>query len=639
MSIDAAGHYARRRDAARAEEAKLAEQTRRISTARVALFAAAVTAAIYGRVRHEPRLYFVALASAALFVVLVFVHDRLHARKDRAGRAAAWADEGLLRVSGRFARPVTNEDPRGAEGHPYADDLDVFGEGSLFQSIDTTRTSEGRALLASWLSEAASRGEVEARQTAARELAAMHELREALAVEGAILDEGESTAYKHRRAKELESLLAWAERGKPVPGGLALRAIGLALPALTIAALFFGDALHLPRVVGLGSIVASAALLVRLRGPVLAAIEASAEHGDALLRFSRIFAVVEAATFAGEPLRALQATLRAEGLSASASVASLRRIVGFVAARRNEVWRLFIGPLLLWDLHCALSLESFRARAGSHLRAQIGAIARLEALAAVGTRAFERPDDAWPEVVDAAGAERPALAATALAHPLIDPDKAVRNDLELAALGDVLLITGSNMSGKSTLLRALGANVVLALAGAPVRARALCCMPFDVRTSMRIRDDLHAGVSHFFAELRRLKEVVDAANDEAKTGARPVLFLLDEILHGTNSRERALGAEAIIRHLTERRACGAVSTHDLALGRLEAELHGRVRNVHFEEQVRVGEDGVETMSFDYRLRRGVVASSNALRLMRIVGLDVPLPRGDELSSADDRPSR
>jgi DNA mismatch repair ATPase MutS len=228
-------------------------------------------------------------------------------------------------------------------------------------------------------------------------------------------------------------------------------------------------------------------------------------------------------------------------------------------------------------------------------------------------------------VLDPAVHDRPALDATGLAHPLLDPAKAVRNDVALGALGEVLLVTGSNMSGKSTLLRAMGTNVVLALAGAPVRATGLRTLPFDVRTSMRIRDDLHAGVSHFFAELRRLKEVVDVANDDAATRARPVLYLLDEILHGTNSRERHLGAAAIVRHLTERRACGAVSTHDLALGALEQELAGKLRNVHFEEQVRTAEDGTETMSFDYRLRSGVVASSNALRLMRIVGIDVPLP--------------
>jgi hypothetical protein len=625
MATDASGHYTKRRDEARAEEAALAASTRKISTARVLFFLVAAGCTIYGRVKHEPRLYGIALAAVVLFVALVFVHDRLHARQDRAGRTAAWAEEGLARLAGRFARTPGEDDPKAEPGHPCAEDLDLFGEGSLFQSLDTTRTSEGRALLGAWLARGAAAAEVRERQAAARELTSMAELREALAVEGAILDEGESVAWKHRRAKDLEQLLAWAEHGEHVPGGVLMRAVALALPLTTLAAVLFGDTLHLPRVVGLASVIVSLLLLGRLRGPVMAAIEATSDHGESLLRFSRIFAVVEAAQFEGAPLRALQATLKVGGESAAESLASLRRIVGFVEARRNEVWKLFIGPVLLWDLHCALALDALRGRAGTSLRAQIEAIARLEALVALGTRAFEQPDDAWPEIVEPTGDASPALDAKGIAHPLIEAGKAVRNDVLLSSLGQVLLVTGSNMSGKSTLMRALGANVVLALAGAPVRAKALRCLPLDVRTSMRIRDDLHAGVSHFFAELRRLKEIVDAANDAKATATRPVLFLLDEILHGTNSRERHLGAEAIVRHLTTQRACGAVSTHDLALGGLETELAGRVRNVHFEEQVRAGEDGTETMSFDHRLRPGVVASSNALRLMRIVGIDVPLP--------------
>jgi DNA mismatch repair ATPase MutS len=170
----------------------------------------------------------------------------------------------------------------------------------------------------------------------------------------------------------------------------------------------------------------------------------------------------------------------------------------------------------------------------------------------------------------------------------------------------------------------MGTNVVLALAGAPVRAKSLRTSSFAVWTSMRVRDNLSEGVSHFLAELQRLKAVADAADAASSAGARPVLFLLDEILHGTNSRERHLGAQGIVRKLVTRRATGAISTHDLALGALEKELPGKVRNVHFREQVETV-DGKETMTFDYQLRTGVVTSSNALRLMRIVGLDVVVP--------------
>jgi len=281
--------------------------------------------------------------------------------------------------------------------------------------------------------------------------------------------------------------------------------------------------------------------------------------------------------------------------------------------------------MLAWDLNCAIALERWRAKGGGRLRGDLDALARLEALVALGTRAFERPHDAWPELVE--DNVHMEFRAEKLGHPLIAPSKVVRNDVHVGAgAASVLLVTGSNMSGKSTLLRAVGANVVLALAGAPVRASSMRTSPFSVHTSMRVRDSLSEGVSHFFAELQRLKQVVDAADAATRdAGARPVLFLLDEILHGTNSRERHLGARAIVRHLAASKACGAVSTHDLALAALESEVPGKVANVHFREQVSRDSSGKETMTFDYALLPGVVTSSNALRLMRIVGIDVPIP--------------
>ena len=207
------------------------------------------------------------------------------------------------------------------------------------------------------------------------------------------------------------------------------------------------------------------------------------------------------------------------------------------------------------------------------------------------------------------------LEARSLGHPLIPGERRVANDVRLATSGRALVITGSNMSGKSTLLRALGANAVLAAAGAPACVSALRLGPLRVATSMRISDSLEHGVSHFYAELQRLKSVIDRAHED---GRPPVLFLLDEILHGTNSRERIIGACAVVRELLARGGLGAVSTHDLGITKLQTELPGRVENAHFEEQVQG-----DTMSFDYVLRPGIVQSSNALRLMRAVGIDVP----------------
>jgi DNA mismatch repair ATPase MutS len=267
----------------------------------------------------------------------------------------------------------------------------------------------------------------------------------------------------------------------------------------------------------------------------------------------------------------------------------------------------------MWDMWCALALDAWRARAGRAAFGWFRALAELEALASIAGYAFENPDATYPEITAEA-----IFDAQALAHPLIDADKRVANDVVIPGRGHALVVTGSNMSGKSTLLRAIGVNVVLANAGAPVCAKAMRVGNLRVATSMRVSDSLEEGTSRFYAELKKLKLVLDLARAAAKTPEQgAVLFLLDEILHGTNTRERLIGARAILKELLAQGALGAVSTHDLGLGDLENELPGRVVNVHFEEQVEN-----DVMSFDYRLRKGIVQSSNALRLMRVVGLDV-----------------
>jgi DNA mismatch repair ATPase MutS len=266
----------------------------------------------------------------------------------------------------------------------------------------------------------------------------------------------------------------------------------------------------------------------------------------------------------------------------------------------------------MWDLHCAFALLAWRQRTGSSARRWLESLGEVEALAAFGAFSMENPEFAFPELATA-----PCYVATGLGHPLLGPSR-VTNDVRLAGPGTALVVTGSNMSGKSTLLRSLGINAVLAQVGAPVCAQSMVLGPGAIATSMRIRDSLEHGISHFYAEVQKLKGVVDRARQET------VLFLLDEILHGTNSRERLIGARAVLRELLRCGALGGVSTHDLALGDLEQELPEKVANVHFQEQVQG-----DRMTFDYRLRQGVVTSSNALRLMRMVGIDVVPLQADE----------
>jgi DNA mismatch repair ATPase MutS len=305
-----------------------------------------------------------------------------------------------------------------------------------------------------------------------------------------------------------------------------------------------------------------------------------------------------------EVQRALRPT---DGVTASTAMKKLDSLAGLAAVRHNALIYIVAELLLSWDLWCALLLDRWRARHGAHVDSWLEALSELEALSALATFADEHPDYAWPELED----DEAHFRATALGHPLIPIAQRVVNDVSLDRDRRALMITGSNMSGKSTLLRSIGVAAVLAQAGAPVCAEQLSLSPLRVITSMRVGDALDRGASRFYMEVRKLKRVVDEL-----VGHAPLLFLLDEVLHGTNSRERNIGAKAVVRHLVAEGAIGAVSSHDLGLVELEALTDGRVLNVHFEDHLEGGH-----MRFDYRMKAGAV-STNALRLMREVGIDV-----------------
>jgi hypothetical protein len=343
--------------------------------------------------------------------------------------------------------------------------------------------------------------------------------------------------------------------------------------------------------------------------PVLAA---AASREEPFGRYRGVFEVIEGARLEAPRLRELRDRFAASGARASVEMRALERAVGFAELRHSGLVHFVANVVLLYDVWCALALERWRGRAGARVRGWLEALGEVEALASFGAFARENPAYAFPEVT----AGPPRYDAEGLAHPLLPRASRVANDVRFGEGGPrALLVTGSNMAGKSTLLRAVGVNAVLALAGAPVCASRLALSVAAVRTSMRVSDSLEQGISHFYAELARLRGVLDATR-----GGREVLFLLDEILHGTNSRERQIGAKAIVKRLVELGAIGAVSSHDLGLAALEDETAGRVRNVHFEERVEGGK-----MTFDYRLRSGAVTTGNALRLMRLVGLEVDLP--------------
>jgi hypothetical protein len=551
--------------------------------------------------------------AAAAFVVLVVLHARLVTKIAAIERRVVLQERGLKRIAGDIAAFPERGERFLVPGHPYLGDLDIFGPSSLFQLVSTAETGAGARRLATWLSEPASAEEIAARQAAVRELAGLRSFREELAVDGA-----ESGA----RGRDAEPLLDWAEGGTvsvPPPLSPALVAVSAALVALTLGLFIAGKVLgddHLgwARHLWAFSLVAQIVVLGLLRSAIEPLLAVVASQESPFGRYVPLLRRIEGQAFTSPRLVALRERLTgASGSDASSAVASLLRIVSFAELRHSGLVHVLANLFVLWDVFCARALSRFRQRYGhtAHMRAWLDTLAEIEALASLGAFADEHPSFAFP-TVDAGAVH---FEAKGLGHPLIVASRRVENDVDMGSAGCALLITGSNMSGKSTLLRSMGVSAVLALAGAPVCARGLTMASCQVRTSMRIKDSLEEGVSHFYAELARLKSVVDAVNAGEK-----VMFLLDEVLHGTNSRERQIGAKAIVKHLLAHGAVGAVSSHDLGLADLEAESGGKVVNVHLEELV---EDG--KMTFDYQLKPGVVTTANALRLMKVIGIDVELP--------------
>jgi hypothetical protein len=317
---------------------------------------------------------------------------------------------------------------------------------------------------------------------------------------------------------------------------------------------------------------------------------------------------IEQERFAAARLAELQRALRTEGRLPSAQIVRLRRLVELLDWRRNQLFAP-IAPFLLWSTQLCFAIADWRKECGPALAKWLEALGEIEALCDLATYAYENPEDPFPEIEE----DGPHFDASGLGHPLIPPERCVRNDIALGDPCALHVVSGSNMSGKSTWLRTIGTNTVLALAGAPVRARRMRLRPLAVGASLHAQDSLQEGRSRFFAELQCLRRVVDLT-----AGPLPVLFLLDEVLAGTNSHDRRIGAEALVRQLLERGALGMLTTHDLTLAAIVDEhAPGRARNVHFEDHFEGGE-----MRFDYQLREGVVQKSNALELMRSVGLRV-----------------
>jgi hypothetical protein len=545
------------------------------------------------------------------FVACVAWHGRVLAREDAAGRAAAVNGDAVLRASGRFRELAEDGKRFQTLDHPYADDLDLFGRGSLYQRLSVAHTRFGEEALSRFLSEPAPPVAIAERQRAVRALAPELDLRQRFEALSFAVTSGEKTKGRKRPVPDPGELIEWAKSREGVSSDPLLSWGARLAPIVTLVGLVLWTRGSPPFLL-LSSLLLQFYLLFRASPHTTRAFVACSSTEGAFRSYGPMLRLVEGLALDAPLVVALKERLLASKSPPSATMARLERILGWFELRHNGLVYPFVNLVTLWDIHCTLALERWRDTVREVIADWFAVLGELEALSSLAGLSHDEPGFAFPEITSAATG--PLFVAEALGHPLIPTERRVTNDVSLETKGSALLVTGSNMSGKSTLLRAMGDAAVLAYAGAPVCARRLRIAPLTIRTSVRVSDSLERGVSHFYAEVKKLGLVLEAAR-----GGQPVLFLLDEILHGTNSRERQIGARWLIAELIQRGAVGAVSTHDEELCRLTPGLMSHVRLVHFREQVADG-----SMTFDYLLREGPVKAGNALRVMQLAGLDVPL---------------
>jgi len=527
--------------------------------------------------------------------VIAILHARVLRQRGCAERAVDFYRKGVARIEDRW--PGTGQTGERIDVHSslYATDLDLFGQGSLFELLSLARTRMGEDTLAAWLLSPSPVPQLAQRHAAIAELRNRLDLREDIAILGEDLKVGIHP----------DALSQWAE----APNQLSrpwLRWLSLLLAIAAIVAAIvwaeFGTKAPFFTILILETI-----LTASLRKHTDAVLHAAEHALEDLQLLSSLLARLEREQFDAPRLQALKTELSSHHLPASQAIARLRTIVEYIRSLDNPLMRLLNIPLL-YVVQVAYAAEAWRNAHGAAVRSWLAATGEVEALLSLSGYSYEHPADPFPEFLEGP----PCFHAEQLGHPLIPAAKCVRNDISVCDETKVLLISGSNMSGKSTLMRAVGVNTVLAMAGAPVRARRLQLTPLQIGASILINDSLQEGSSRFYAEITRLRHICDLAEKQP-----PVLFLLDELLQGTNSKDRLIGAEGVVRALLASGAIGLISTHDLALTNIGGQQDNRLQNVHLQDEIHDGK-----MTFDFKLHQGVVTRSNGIELMRLIGLKV-----------------
>lgn len=592
--MDPLKEYVARRDQWRAEQQRAHRQFIQLGNWRLVIAAVTLCMAFLSIARGMFSAWWL-LVPLVVFVVLLVRHYRVVRRRTFAERGVRFYEHGIARLNeswmGNGKQGAQFLDP----AHIHSNDLDVFGRGSLFELTATARTASGEQTLANWFRTVADRAEALLRQEAIRELTGQLDLREDIALLG-----------EDVRAEVHEARLAeWGSAARVFFARYArIAALLLAVAAIATLIAFLAGAVPITPFAVVLACNLTLGYVVRKRVRQIAA--AAEAPGHDLRIFSLLLERLEEERFESARLQQVRAVLDVEGRPASKRIRRLELWLDLLDSSDHLLVRI-IGPLVLWRTQMAMAIESWRRANGQHVAAWVRAVAEFEALSSLASLKFERPAWSFPSLLDGDA----CFEAQTLRHPLMSPAKCVPNDVSIGGDLRLLIVSGSNMSGKSTLLRSVGLNAILAWAGGPVAATEMRISPLHVGASVRVVDSLQDNRSRFFAEITRIREIVEL------TRSRQVIFLLDELLSGTNSHDRRIGASGIVRALVKAGAMGLITTHDLALAEIERDLGPAAANVHFEDRIMDGR-----IEFDYRLRPGVVTHSNALELMRAIGLKV-----------------
>lgn len=591
--------YQERAERFQALAIQLHRRYNRLSMVRLGVFLAGAALAVYLFGWHWWAGGVFTFLFLIVFARLVAWHQRLEKKavfNERLAKIQDQESQALLNDLSAFPTGESFIDPH----HPYSGDLDIFGRHSIFAMCCRAATSLGMARLAEWLQQPAATSIITGRQAAIKELGPMHDWRHQLRAIGMEL---------HDNPFQLAALSRWILTPPFVTGNTRMWVARHLAPVIAITGIVLWVCC-LSWQVAIWFFLPSALVLAFSVKKVNEIHEQTGKAVEILEHYGSILAHIEQQSFTSEKLKALHEAFKDELTQASNEVKWLAYFISQLNVRYN-VFAILLNITMCWDLQWVDRLERWKILNRERMPRWFDALAEIEALASLANLHFNNPEWTFPHP-----GNYDTLDGVEMGHPLIAGNKRVGNDFSMPVQGHLKLITGSNMGGKSTFLRTVGVNIVLAQTGAPVCAKHLQLPALQVYTSMRTQDALQENASSFYAELKRLQQIISAVEAGSQEGFSP-FFLLDEILKGTNSVDRHTGAKALIHQLISDGGAGLIATHDLELGAMEAEANGAIENLCLEVEIREG-----ALYFDYTLRKGISQSFNATILMQQMGIRV-----------------